>query len=255
MSFEFFKHLELATTEQDPLVMRVQRILGDDTTHRASKILETVDEQITPQNYEEWLKIVDDMAEEQGLTLHSRTEFSDIVFNVLDNDSFLDMIRGNNEQVKNKIVGVLWTMHKQRRAEERAKVELKRTQRREQENEEAVMQLVGTDDFPRNIITPPAPITPIPQSSGVGDVNSLLRQVISSPSELVTGALKQVEGEGKEAWNEVDLPTNPHPEGSAAHKAWIKGLIAAAKSSLGIVDKKPPSSATKSKTKRRVKRK
>jgi hypothetical protein len=80
-------------------------------------------------------------------------------------------------------------------------------------------------------------------------VRDLFKRAITSPKQHMNDALKGEETAGSEAWKKLMLPKNPHPKDSPAHKAWLKGMKAAAKDSLGIVDK--PMSTSKQKPKRR----
>lgn len=79
-------------------------------------------------------------------------------------------------------------------------------------------------------------------------VRSFLRQAATAPRNMMTQAIKDIEAEGASAWKQSNIPVNPHPKNSAAYRAWQKGLLAAAKESLGIVDK--PKEAAKAKKKK-----
>lgn len=68
-------------------------------------------------------------------------------------------------------------------------------------------------------------------------VKSFFRQAVTSPNDMMRQAVKDIEGEGLAAWKKANVPTNPHPKKSQAHRAWQKGLMNAAKEALGIVDK------------------
>ena len=79
-------------------------------------------------------------------------------------------------------------------------------------------------------------------------VKSFFRQAATAPRNMMTQAIKDIEGEGKTAWTSSNVPKNPHPQKSAAYRAWQRGMLAAAKESLGIVDKpKEPKKAKKKK--------
>lgn len=77
-------------------------------------------------------------------------------------------------------------------------------------------------------------------------VKSFFRQAATAPRNMMTQAIKDIESEGASAWKQANVPANPHPKKSAAYRAWQKGLLAAAKESLGIVDK-PKDMKTKKK--------
>ena len=68
-------------------------------------------------------------------------------------------------------------------------------------------------------------------------VKSFFRQAVTSPNDMMRKAVKDIEDEGKSAWTKANVPSNPHPKKSQAHRAWQKGLTNAAKEALGIADK------------------
>jgi hypothetical protein len=68
-------------------------------------------------------------------------------------------------------------------------------------------------------------------------VKSFFRQAATAPRNMMSAAIKDIEGEGKSAWTSSNVPKNPHPQKSAAYRAWQRGMLAAAKDALGIVDK------------------
>lgn len=68
-------------------------------------------------------------------------------------------------------------------------------------------------------------------------VKSFFRQAVTSPNDMMRQAVKDIEAEGKSAWTKANVPANPHPKKSQAHRAWQKGLTNAAKEALGIADK------------------
>lgn len=77
------------------------------------------------------------------------------------------------------------------------------------------------------------------------DKSSLLQQVLTGPKDELRKATKDVESDGENAWKAHQLPTNPHPVKSLAHKAWDRGLQRAIKSHLGIDDKSSMSTSSK----------
>lgn len=79
-------------------------------------------------------------------------------------------------------------------------------------------------------------------------VKSFFRQAATAPRSMMTQAIKDIEGEGKKAWTSSNVPKNPHPQKSAAYRAWQRGMLAAAKEALGIQDKpKDPKAKAKKK--------
>lgn len=81
-------------------------------------------------------------------------------------------------------------------------------------------------------------------------VKSFFRQAATAPRDLMNQAVKDIEAEGKAAWKSANVPKNPHPQKSQAYRAWQKGMTAAAKEALGIVDK-PANPKAKAKPKRK----
>lgn len=73
-------------------------------------------------------------------------------------------------------------------------------------------------------------------SEGNEDVDPF-RQAITSPSDMLSQAVRAVEDEGASAWKSMVLPKNPHPKDSKAHKAWEKGMKSAAQSAFGFQQK------------------
>lgn len=67
-------------------------------------------------------------------------------------------------------------------------------------------------------------------------MSDLFRTAITSPREKMVAALKAVEDEGASAGASIQVPANPHPKKTPAHKAWSKGFKQSAKGQLGIVD-------------------
>lgn len=66
---------------------------------------------------------------------------------------------------------------------------------------------------------------------------NFFRKAITSPRDMLSQAVKDVEEEGASAWKGLQLPKNPHPKKTQAFKAWEKGLKNAAKDALGLKDK------------------
>lgn len=258
MSLDFLKRF---VPDESPVVIRttnteliesVQQALGDDTPDRAQRIVES-EVEVTEAHYKQWLDLIEDIASEQRVNLKNKSTFTDFAFEILDNDPMMDIIGGNNEVVKGRIVTILWQMFKFNMSKERAHLDMQRANKRAQEEEEAVLSLVGSETFPRQSIQMEIPATTLPaqtpgQTVATSNVDSILRQVVSSPTNVVADVVKQIEQEGNAAWASVTLPKNPHPVGSAAYKAWIKGLVNGAKATLGIQDKP---AATKKKPSRR----
>jgi len=63
------------------------------------------------------------------------------------------------------------------------------------------------------------------------------RTALTSPKEMMSQAIKDIEAEGAEAWKKLQFPKNPHPKKSQAFRAWEKGMKNAAKDHLGFKDK------------------
>lgn len=75
-----------------------------------SSIAESVEEfstQITPRDYEEWIRIAKEIADEQGKDLSQEDTFHDIVWEILDNDPKLTAT-GDDEITKAHLVTTLW---------------------------------------------------------------------------------------------------------------------------------------------------
>lgn len=71
-------------------------------------------------------------------------------------------------------------------------------------------------------------------------MKNMFRKAVTAPREQMTQVVKDIEGEGLEAWKKLQMPKNPHPKKSQAHRAWNKGLTNAAKEALGIKDRPAP---------------
>jgi hypothetical protein len=78
---------------------------------------------------------------------------------------------------------------------------------------------------------------------------NMFHHAITQPREMMTNALKDVESEGVNAWKMLDMPKNPHPPKSPAHKAWAKGFKNGAKDSLDFFT--APMSPSKHRPKKR----
>ena len=62
---------------------------------------------IQPADYQEWLRVVSEVGQEQNIDLTNQAAFQDLAFELLDNDPKVDAI-GNSEDTKNNIVNTLW---------------------------------------------------------------------------------------------------------------------------------------------------
>lgn len=81
------------------------------------------------------------------------------------------------------------------------------------------------------------------------DTADMFRQAITAPRSKLSDAVKSVEQEGNSAWKGLQLPRNPHPKQSQAHKAWERGMKNAARDALGLAPKPDAKPPTKSKRK------
>lgn len=92
-----------------------------------------------PNDFQEWLREIRSIADERNEKLTSQTDFEDIAYDLLDNDSKLDLFKGNVEALKTQIVNRLWRQHKAERdlynADQKWTKSL--TSKRGEENEEA----------------------------------------------------------------------------------------------------------------------
>lgn len=251
MEFKFLQQLSqpapVATTVSHDHVRAVQEALGDPTADRAMHLLETP-LTIDDSHYTEWLALIRDIADEQGIKLTNKSMFAGIAFDVLDNDPLLSSLGGDNEDVKNGIINILWKQQSAALAKDRHERQMQQTAARHAREEEELHQLVGTTDAPSAAsITLAVPAVAQPAQTPIGDASSILRQVAASPTGLLQSTLKEIESEGRASWQTVQLPQNPHPAGSQAYKSWIRGFISGAKDTLGIHDK--PSTPKKSKRK------
>lgn len=77
---------------------------------------------------------------------------------------------------------------------------------------------------------------------------TFLQQMLRGPRDNLTQALKDVEADGESAWKAHQIPDNPHPKKSMAHKAWERGMKKAVKGHFGF-DEKPAVPAGKQKKK------
>lgn len=77
---------------------------------------------------------------------------------------------------------------------------------------------------------------------------TFLQQMLRGPRDNLTQALKDVESEGEAAWKAHQIPDNPHPKKSMAHKAWERGMKKAVKGHFGF-EEKPAVNAGKQKKK------
>lgn len=78
---------------------------------------------------------------------------------------------------------------------------------------------------------------PEPEFDEEEAVKSFFRKAITSPKEMLSKAVKDIESEGASAWMKLNMPANPHPRKSQAHAAWAKGMKNAAKEALGLHEK------------------
>jgi hypothetical protein len=63
---------------------------------------------------------------------------------------------------------------------------------------------------------------------------TIFQHAITQPKQHMAQALKDEEDAGATAWLKTQLPKNPHPKDSPAHRAWMKGLRNTAAQALGI---------------------
>lgn len=71
------------------------------------EVAQEMDGTIQPEDYQEWLRVIGEVGEEEGLDLSKRAVFYDTAFEVLDNDPKMDMI-GGSEGSKLAICKTLW---------------------------------------------------------------------------------------------------------------------------------------------------
>lgn len=118
--------LSTLTPEQKKRFTELSNVLGVPLAEVAQEFSNTVQ----PEDYQEWLRAIREIGEEEGLNLNSRSVFYDTAFDVLDGDPKMDML-GNNEKTKSAIVNTLY--HAYKTAVEHEKVQGLRSS---EENEE-----------------------------------------------------------------------------------------------------------------------
>lgn len=72
----------------------------------AELVLESFDA-IEPNDYQEWLRVIAEVAAERGDDITNQAVFADLAYEVLENDPKLDGV-GASEELTNQIVNTLW---------------------------------------------------------------------------------------------------------------------------------------------------
>lgn len=402
MSFKLIREAQARLhmdDEQYKLARHVSSVLKKNVLSEAFNPSEF---EVTPQHYNQWLETLLDIAQERGVSANKRSDFNEIAFEILDNDSFIDALGGDTEMAKENIVKTLWQSYQVNKAHQRVSKHVSDTIERTREEEEMVDQLVGAEDeeaggfaqafkqaqgmedeesmFKRSVgprtvyqhavhkssrknpyppgslrasiwddmhpsvedeqvdrfddempeeefdhhadvggeealeqrvddlesrvadleseggddvemssaedaveipmdaddsddvkmdddvevVDEPAPrmerpaprmseSRPAPRKPEFDEeeqVKQLFHKAITAPKDHLTAALKGVEDEGVKAWMAMNMPRNPHPKDSPAHKAWAKGFKNAAKDGLGFADK-PRETTSKQKSRKK----
>lgn len=82
----------------------VQQTLGLESIVEAVEQLSSV---ITPHDYQEWLRLTQEIADEDDIDLSRESDFQDLAWELLDNDPKIDAI-GGDETMKQHIINTLW---------------------------------------------------------------------------------------------------------------------------------------------------
>lgn len=85
---------------------------------------------------------------------------------------------------------------------------------------------------------------------GAEDEQFSLKSILTKPKETLDTALKGVEDEGAVAFHKLQMPKNPHPPKSLAHKAWAKGFKNTLSDVMGFSKVVKPAPKAKAKRKK-----
>lgn len=174
------KHLSLAQT--------VQSILGAASITAVARMFEQFDEdqyQITPQDYQQWMEVLQAEAADRGANLDKKRDFEDLAFLMFENDPRIDEL-GLDDETLQKIVSTLWTSFKASRSHGAVQRGVKSAVARAREEEEMLAAGDG-GGFADAVRT----------SQGVENEESSWRA--------------KFKGGGK---------MNPYPQGSLRHNLW-----------------------------------
>jgi hypothetical protein len=118
---------------------QVQQILG---VASVITVMEAAPYEVTPEDYQEWLPAIIDIAAERGININKKDPFMDLSHDLLGNDPKLDMI-GADQAMRRKIVSALWQMYKVNQAHGDVKTHVAGLVDKAREDEETANGLVG----------------------------------------------------------------------------------------------------------------
>jgi hypothetical protein len=128
--------------DKAPFAKQVQQILG---VQSITDVMESAPYEITPQDYQQWLPAIIDIAAERGVNINKKVEFMDLAHDLLDNDPKMDAIGGDSAAARRKVVSALWQMFKVNQAHGEVKDHVASAVTKAREEEEAANDLVGAE--------------------------------------------------------------------------------------------------------------
>ncbi len=121
----------------------VRQILG---VSSLTEMMSPSDFEITPADYQEWLKAIIEIAQERGLNVSKKIDFMDLAHDLLDDDPKLDALGGDRMMAKRNIVNALWQAYRVNQAHNAVQDHVANTIKQAQQDEEAADGLVGSED-------------------------------------------------------------------------------------------------------------
>lgn len=145
MSFKLIREAQaiakLGTKAQ--FAKQVQQILG------VQSILEAIEPaafEITPQDYQQWLTAIIEIAAERGMNVSKKNDFTDLAHDLLDNDPKLDALGGDRMRAQQTVVSALWQAYKVNQAHTKVQSSVAGAVNQAREDEEAANGLVGSEE-------------------------------------------------------------------------------------------------------------
>ena len=341
MTFSLLREAVAASKLADKMesALTIKQALGAKTLTQVLEVMSNDSAYtLSREDYARYLEVINDLAQQDGVTISTKRSLAEYAFRVLDDDPAIDAIGGDREATKQRIINTLWAAYQAAKAHAGLQRHVQRSSNEENEEfhnldtgvvdvSDATDEQSSDEDSPRegesyedfmartgqhededdassddsDIPTdgsdlPDDVSISVTKTDGDGnddndddfDLTAMLhaiigdddqfgikdklakddksedkdtdpkkvnfddeeqaktffRQAITSPKEMLAQATKEIEDEAAKAFRDLELPKNPHPKGSPAHKAWLKGMKNEVKKAFGIVDK-PASAAGK----------
>jgi len=159
---------------------------------------------LTKKDYNLWLRVVKAEGRTQNVNINVKSNFEDVAFDLLDNDSKIDLLSGDTELAKRTIVDVLWRMHHVEKAVNKAR----------EVNLGLNLRPAGYEDEETNLDTPELTPNVEPQNPNRSKTPHVLLHVEQEGYEAATADYN----------NSKQGATNcPYATGSLRGRSWQEG--------------------------------